>query len=211
MSAASQQLVIVIDQRLVEARREIVALEAARAHMSGEPTTAARPTVPRSAAARSSSRATRRAPRITPALANATGPRAPRRTPITPQTSPTTPKISPTTPRTTATAARRRPTPAKRNGEVSAAQLEELLSDGGIFTTSVVAELAGGAPAQVRVLLRELEATGRVRRLGAGRGTRWRAITDEDRIAERAAQLARQSRQAQAAQAGSTVTGSRRS
>jgi hypothetical protein len=42
----------------------------------------------------------------------------------------------------------------------------------------------------VLVLLRELEAAGRVRRSGQRRGTRWHAITDEERIAERAAELA---------------------
>ena len=64
----------------------------------------------------------------------------------------------------------------------------------------MIAELAGGERDQVRGLLRDLEAAGRVSRTGAGRGTRWRAITDEDRIAQRAAQLANQSRHAQAAQ-----------
>jgi hypothetical protein len=196
MSAASQQLVIVIDERLAEARREIAALEAARAHMSGEATSGTRSAVSRSAAPASSSRSARRAPRATSTRPAPAGPRPPR--------------AGTTTPRTTAAAPRRRPTPAKRNGAVSAAQLETLLSDGGILTTPVVAELAGGAPAQVRALLRELETAGRVRRLGAGRGTRWRAITDEDRIAERAAQLAKQSREARAAQAASTVSGSRR-
>ncbi|MFZ0975819.1 MAG: hypothetical protein WAN22_26585 [Solirubrobacteraceae bacterium] len=38
-------------------------------------------------------------------------------------------------------------------------------------------------------LLRDLETGGRIRRTGQRRGTRWHAITDEDRIRERAAEL----------------------
>jgi hypothetical protein len=43
-------------------------------------------------------------------------------------------------------------------------------------------------------VLRELEAAGRARRTGQRRGTRWHAVTDEDRIRARAAELERQSK-----------------
>jgi hypothetical protein len=52
-----------------------------------------------------------------------------------------------------------------------------------------IAKQAGARDTQVRGLLRELESAGRVRRTGTGRGSRWRLVTDEDRIAERAAEL----------------------
>jgi hypothetical protein len=39
--------------------------------------------------------------------------------------------------------------------------------------------------------LKELEARSEVRRSGQRRGVRWHAITDEDRIRERAAELER--------------------
>jgi hypothetical protein len=42
--------------------------------------------------------------------------------------------------------------------------------------------------------LRELEKTDQIRRSGQRRGTRWHLITDEDRIAARAAELAAQSK-----------------
>jgi predicted Rossmann fold nucleotide-binding protein DprA/Smf involved in DNA uptake len=72
---------------------------------------------------------------------------------------------------------------------VPAGRLEQLLGAGGAVTTTELAQRANGAPAQVRTLLKELEAAGKVRRTGQRRGTRWSIITDEDRIAERAAEL----------------------
>jgi DNA-binding IclR family transcriptional regulator len=59
---------------------------------------------------------------------------------------------------------------------------------------AAIARSANARDTQVRALLRELESKGQVRRTGAGRGTRWRLITDEERIAERAAELAKLSR-----------------
>lgn len=86
---------------------------------------------------------------------------------------------------------------ARRNGKtgravevVPAGRLEVLLSEDGGLTTSALAERSGGNRDQVLTLLRELEAEGRIRRTGQRRGTRWHAITDEDRIRERAAELA---------------------
>jgi hypothetical protein len=69
-------------------------------------------------------------------------------------------------------------------------KLETMLrdADDGLNAVSI-AKQASARDAQVRGLLRELESTGRVRRTGAGRASRWRLITDEQRIAERAAEL----------------------
>jgi DNA-binding IclR family transcriptional regulator len=73
---------------------------------------------------------------------------------------------------------------------VPAGRLEALLSENGGLTTSALAEQTKGDRDQVLTLLRELETAGRVRRSGQRRSTRWHAITDEDRIRERAADLA---------------------
>jgi hypothetical protein len=77
---------------------------------------------------------------------------------------------------------------------VPAGRLEALLSENGGLTTSTLAERTNGDRDQVLTLLRELEAAGRIRRSGQRRSTRWHAITDEDRIRERAAELAARSR-----------------
>ncbi len=79
---------------------------------------------------------------------------------------------------------------------VPAGRLEGLLSENGGLTTSALAERTNGDRDQVLTLLRELEAAGRIRRSGQRRSTRWHAITDEDRIRERAAELAARSRRA---------------
>jgi hypothetical protein len=68
-------------------------------------------------------------------------------------------------------------------------QLEALLSENGGLTTTALAEQTKTDRSQVLLLLRELEIAGRIRRTGQRRSTRWHAITDEDRIRERAAEL----------------------
>jgi sugar-specific transcriptional regulator TrmB len=57
------------------------------------------------------------------------------------------------------------------------------------MTTSALAERAGVSRGQILSLLREPEATGRIRRTGQRRSTRWHAITDEERIQKRTAEL----------------------
>jgi hypothetical protein len=83
----------------------------------------------------------------------------------------------------------------RRSGEpVPAAKLEGLLAEHSGITSTALAELADGGRDQVLGVLRELEAAGRARRTGQRRGTRWHAITEEDRIAARAAELEKQSK-----------------
>jgi hypothetical protein len=83
----------------------------------------------------------------------------------------------------------------RRSGEaVPAVKLDELLAEHSGITSSALAELANGGRGQVLGVLRELEAAGRARRTGQRRGTRWHAVTDEDRISARAAELERQSK-----------------
>jgi hypothetical protein len=106
-------------------------------------------------------------------------------------------------PRARASAPAETPKPARRSARrktrrgsdvVPAGRLELLLSENGGLTTSALAERTNGNRDQVLTLLRELEAAGKIRRTGQRRGTRWHAITDEDRIRERAAELASRSR-----------------
>ena len=78
-----------------------------------------------------------------------------------------------------------------------AGQLEQILresSDG--LSTAAIAAKGNADPTRVLILLRELEKTGQVRRTGERRGTRWHVVTDEDRIAGRAAELESRSRAA---------------
>ena len=72
--------------------------------------------------------------------------------------------------------------------------LEELLgktTDG--LSAAAIAKETSSPPDQIRALLKNLETAGKVRRTGQRRGTRWRVVTDEDWIAERAAELAARS------------------
>jgi predicted HTH transcriptional regulator len=102
--------------------------------------------------------------------------------------------VSEAPPRRVASRTRRRPTSARPAEVVPAGRLEALLSENGDLTTSVLAERSNGDRDHVLTLLRELEAAGRIRRSGQRRSTRWHVITDEDRIRERAAELAARSR-----------------
>jgi len=86
---------------------------------------------------------------------------------------------------------------ARRNANskteaVPTGKLLKLVNDHPGSSTSQLAALANGDQAQILVLLREAETNRNVRRSGARRGTRWHSYTDEDKIAERAAQLERQ-------------------
>src|SRR5947209_6089031 len=168
----TQTILDSIENRLRELNEEIETLSAARTALDSEPARA----VPRSQrnAARERTTATRpaNAPGSSPASAPAADPGSP--------------------PRRT-----RRQRPAKTGTDaevVPAGRLESLLSENGGLTTSALAERTNGNRDQVLTLLRELEAAGRIRRSGQRRSTRWHAITDEDRIRQRAAELATRSR-----------------
>jgi hypothetical protein len=73
-----------------------------------------------------------------------------------------------------------------------AGKLEAMLgeSDAGLSAVTI-SKRSNAARSQVRDLLRELEQTGRVRRSVTGRTSLWRLVTDEERIAQRAAELER--------------------
>jgi hypothetical protein len=77
---------------------------------------------------------------------------------------------------------------------VPAGKLTALLNGSPGMSTSQLAQATNGKPDQILALLRELENNSQIRRTGQRRGTRWHLITDEDRIAARAAEIARQSK-----------------
>lgn len=77
---------------------------------------------------------------------------------------------------------------------VPAGKLTALLDGSAGMATSELAKATNGKAAQILALLRELEQADQVRRSGQRRGTRWHLVTDEDRVAARAAQLAAQSK-----------------
>jgi hypothetical protein len=88
--------------------------------------------------------------------------------------------------------ARRKPAEPKYQ-VVPAGKLTALLAGTDGLRTAELAKATNGDPAQVLTLLKEQESAGEVRRTGARAATRWRVITDEDRIAARAAELTAQS------------------
>jgi hypothetical protein len=97
--------------------------------------------------------------------------------------------------------ARRRPRTRRRTKPatevLTAVGLEAMLGDAPDGLSAVtIADRSGAGYNQVLGLLRELERAGRMRRTGTRRTTRWRLITDEERIAERAAELERRMRNA---------------
>lgn len=72
---------------------------------------------------------------------------------------------------------------------VPAGKLIALLCDSPGMRTRELAQVTNGNPGQVLALLKEQENAGQVRRSGTRAATRWHVITDEDRIAARAAEL----------------------
>jgi hypothetical protein len=83
--------------------------------------------------------------------------------------------------------------PRSGGGVVQAESLERLLADTPAgLSANAVAKQADAGYSRTLKLLHELEAAGQVRRSGSRRSTVWRLITDEERIAQRAAELERQ-------------------
>lgn len=200
-----------IDARIVEAQNEIAALEAARAALrDGSAGPGAAATLGGSAkVARPARRGRPPKPATngagaeppTPAAADTQSP-----TPAGDGAEPPVPagdsavpdaRAETVTPRRAGTPSRRR---ARRKSASSQRRVEVLLagkleamlaeSEPGL-SAATVAKRANASYRQVLVLLRELEQTGRIRRSGSSRASLWRVITDEERIAERAAELAR--------------------
>lgn len=91
-----------------------------------------------------------------------------------------------------------RPTKSSQRGrrrELEPGQIEALLrdSEGGLSLVALTRR-AGVSEAKVAERLTALERSGEARRSGPRRTSLWRLVTDEERIAERAAELARASK-----------------
>jgi hypothetical protein len=104
-----------------------------------------------------------------------------------------------TSPAAEAKPARARRQPPKPAYEVvPVGKLIALLSGTPGMRTRELSQASNGDPGQVLALLKEQEDAGEVRRTGTRAATRWHVVTDEDRIAARAAELQAGSRQARA-------------
>jgi hypothetical protein len=183
------ELLAAIDSRLADVAAEITVLETARAALEGPRT------IGRSCAGASDAMTARSRRR----------PRRPRRTPSAKRTEPAAsgttrePAISvhddggATTPKRSARKAAANGTRKRRaGGAVGTETLERLLADTSAgLSANAIAEQAGAGYNPTLKLLRKLEEAGQVRRSGSRRSTVWRLVTDEERIAERAAELER--------------------
>ena len=185
------QLLAAIDSRLAEIAAEIAALESARAALDGPRTIGRSPAGATDAVAarsRPRTRRPRRTPSPTPSVRAASGIPPELATSVHQGGSAATPKRL--TPKAAANGTRRR----RARAAVGSETLERLLADTSAgLSASAIAEQAGASYDPTLKLLRELEAAGQVRRSGSRRSTVWRLVTDEERIAERAAELERRS------------------
>jgi ribosomal protein S25 len=176
-----------LDTRLDELAAEISTLESARAALR-TPTPATPP-----AAVAQNGAAQKRPRRPTPQTKTPAPKPSPPATVPKPELAPAAAKGS----RSEAPKPRRRAaakaTPKKRSARsLPAEQLERLLADATSgLSAGAIAERAGAGYSRVLALLRQLEASGTVRRTGNRRSTLWLLITDEDRIAQRTAELER--------------------
>jgi hypothetical protein len=185
------QIVAAIDRRLADIAVEIVALDAAKAELVAPRTGGQAPAITTDATATRSRRRTAR--RRATRSPNPPEPATPSRTP---EPVGAAQEDGSTVPRKRSTRQRSAPVtrPRSGGGAVGAETLARLLADtsAGLSATAIATQ-AGAAYSRTLKLLRELEAAGQVRRSGSRRSTVWRLITDEERIAQRAAELERRS------------------
>ncbi len=177
---ATETLVESIDERLRELNDEIRTLTAARGALEGREASEVKRR-PRSTASRVSRRDNSTGAEVSAQSANKAVAAA-------------SSEISPRAPQEPKVGARSKRGRKRSSVDVVAAgRLEALLSENREMTTSALAERVNANREQVLNALHELEAAGRVRRSGQRGSTRWHAITDEERIEARAAELAARS------------------
>ena len=183
-----------IESRLADLHSEISSLQAARAELRNGHSAAARPAAPRPTTRRRRSTRTKHAKAsadqsVSASPADASGTPAP----AVPADDPGARRATTTSkrgPRTGTRRARGR----KAAKVLVAGSLEAMLRESGDgLSAAAIARGANARDGQVRDLLRELASAGKVRQSGARRASRWRLVTDEERIAERAAELAARS------------------
>jgi hypothetical protein len=182
------QLVTAIDRRLADIAAEISALDAAKAELVAPHAGGQAPAVTSDATAtRSPRRATRRAP-----TRPADRPKPGSRRRVSKQLELAKGAGGAVTPRRATR--KRAPTVMRRpsGGAVEAATLERLLADTSAgLSANAIAKQAGAGYSRTLKLLHGLEAAGQVRRSGSRRSTVWQLITDDERIAQRTAELER--------------------
>jgi hypothetical protein len=110
-----------------------------------------------------------------------------------PQSRPKVTKALVTPPAVASTTSKSSPR-TRRSGDLAAGRIEDLLreSEDGLSLVAL-ASRADVSDAKVRDRLHELQRQGLVRNSGSRRTSLWRLVSDEDRIAERAAELERAS------------------
>jgi hypothetical protein len=131
----------------------------------------------------------RGARRTQPAAAYPTQPDRPSTTTEPPSTTAPPPASATTTGKPTA----RKQTALKQNTTPAVVPLQKLLklvSENPGLTTTRLATHTGGDQSALLELLKESEQNGEVRREGQRRATSWYRVTDEDRVAARAAEIA---------------------
>jgi hypothetical protein len=183
-----------IEARIDELTSEMTALHAARAALHTPNAITATPAAATNNAAKPRRRRTAKAVKPTntePAANGATTARdgaVAKTTAVATAKVPATPAVASRKPRTRA---QTKPTKSDQPVEVLlSGKLEAMLSEARDGLSAVtISKRANAGYDQVRDLLRDLESTGQVRRTGSRRTSLWRLITDEDRIAERAAEL----------------------
>ena len=182
------QLLATIESRLAELAAEIAALDAAKTELTTPRTRGQAPVVTTDATApRSRRRVARR--RVTPSRQPpepATRSRPPGAVAVAQDVGNTVTRKRSRRKRATGTR------PRSGGRAVEAETLGRLLADTSVgLSANAIAKQAGAGYGRTLKLLRELEAAGQVCRSGLRRSTVWRLITDEERIAERVAELKR--------------------
>jgi hypothetical protein len=189
-----EQIRASIERRLADLAEEVASLTAARAALIEQAAAAANgaaPTPPAASPATPRARRGRKAPAAPAPTAPARSPRA-RTTPG---------RTAPARPAAARPAAARpapaRPAPARRGpggarkpaAPLSRQQAESILRETGGLSAAALARRAGTNVAGVKDALDALAASGLAQSSGAGRGSVWRLLTDEERIQARAAEL----------------------
>lgn len=175
-------LVASIDGRLDELASEISTLHEARAALSTR--------TPKATAADNNGQPAKRPPRSTPRTRRP----APKPSRAAADATSELTTTAPTPSKSTAKPRRRR-SPGTGSGKralssISAEQLEQLLAGATSgLSASAIATQTGVGHSRVLGQLRALEASRQVRRTGSRRSTVWLLITDEERIAQRTAEL----------------------
>ena len=183
------QLVAAIDGRLTELAAEISALESARAALDGARTVERSPAGDANALTSRSTARPRRPRRmgsLVPSEPVASGRGTESVTSVRHDGGAVSRKRST---RKAAAKRTRRPRAGMAVGAETLGRVLAATSSG--LSANVIAEQAGAGYTAILKRLHELEAAGEVRRSGSRRTTVWRLITDEERIAERAAELER--------------------